>query len=171
MLVQTLCFALLASLVTAGRPSSCNATVNFHKHHLAPLLSKDAFVVTPDDPRFSEYTHQNLKSNPPTYSVVVVVDTEDDVSTAVKFANRHNIPFAAKVSGHGTWSGLGEMRGGMNIWLRNLNSVNFSEDGQHVTVGGGTFVTEVVEALWEAGKQTGTISAFEPLIGNLREQC
>lgn len=155
MLAQIIRFALLVSLVAADLTSSCNNdTIDFHTQ-LTPLLSKDALVITPNDPRFPEFTHQNLKSNPPTYSVVVVVDTENDISTAVKFANRHKIPFAAKVSGHGTWSGLGDMKGGMNIWLRNLNSVTISKDGKYVTVGGGTMVAEVVGPLWEAGKQTG----------------
>ncbi|KAK1828710.1 hypothetical protein QBC39DRAFT_219318, partial [Podospora conica] len=129
--------------------------LNFHVD-LAPILSKSALVVTPDSPQFSYYTHQNLKSKNPQYSVVVVVATEADVSAAVIFANKHGIPFTAKVSGHGTWAGLGDIKGGMNIWLRNLSSVVIENDGRHAVAGGGAMVDEVVGRLWEEGKQTAT---------------
>ncbi|KAK0738021.1 hypothetical protein B0T18DRAFT_333414 [Schizothecium vesticola] len=154
-------FALLALAPLTSASSSCDThppkppPLNFHID-LAPTLSTSALVVTPDNPQFSYYTHQNLKSKSPQYSVVVVVATEADVSAAVTFANKHDIPFTAKVSGHGTWAGLGDIKGGMNIWLRNLSSVVVAEDRGHVVVGGGAMVDEVVGRLWEGGKQTAT---------------
>lgn len=161
--LQTLLPFFLALLPSAS--SSCDThpptppPLNFHID-LAPTLSKSALVVTPDSPNFSYYTHQNLKSKNPQYSVVVVVATEADVSAAVTFANKHGMPFTAKVSGHGTWAGLGDLQGGMNIWMRNLSSVVIAEDGGHVTVGGGTMVDDVVGRLWEGGKQTGEFFSF-----------
>ncbi|KAK0644472.1 hypothetical protein B0T16DRAFT_378543 [Cercophora newfieldiana] len=164
-LLRVLAFTLLTPLAIATYPLSLgnsynhnpsyNKPINFYTT-LTPLLSPSAQVITPSSPLFPTYTHQNLKSHPPQYSVVVAVATERDVSLAIQFANKHDIPFAAKVSGHGTWAGLGEMKGGMNIWLRGLNSVTLSKDGRTAVVGGGTMVDEVVKVLWAGGKQTAT---------------
>lgn len=163
--LQTLLPLFLALLASASPscdshpPAPGHPPLNFHTD-LAPTLSKSALVVTPDSPNFPYYTHQNLKSKNPQYSVVVVVATEADVSAAVKFANKHGMPFTAKVSGHGTWAGLGDIQGGVNIWMRNLSSVKIAEDGGYVTVGGGAMVDDVVGRLWEGGKQTGSFLSF-----------
>ncbi|KAK5656754.1 hypothetical protein OQA88_4302 [Cercophora sp. LCS_1] len=123
---------------------------------LIPLLSPSALVIGPSDSHFVGFTERYLRSNSPDYSVIVVVATENDVSAAVGFANKYDVPFAAKVTGHGPWRGLAEMKGGINIWLRNLSSIEISEDGNYATVGGGVLVAELVERLWAAGKQTAT---------------
>jgi FAD/FMN-containing dehydrogenase len=141
----------LATLASAKPPPpSSGKTLNFNL--LAPLLSPSAQIILPSSPSFPNYTHQNLRSHPPSYAAIVAVTTESDVSAAILFANKHSIPFSAKVSGHGTWAGLGDIENGMNIWMRGLNSVILSKDRKEAVVGGGAMVDEVVKYLWKEGK-------------------
>ncbi|KAK3330044.1 hypothetical protein B0H66DRAFT_43569 [Apodospora peruviana] len=157
-------YAAIASywivLVTTAAAGNSNHPPGPHtpdiKAELGPLLSRNAQIITPSSPHFGEFTERYLLSNSPEYSVVVVVDTEDDVSKAVKYANAHKIPFAAKNTGHGSWGSLATMKGGMNIWMRNLSKIELSLDGQYATVGGGVRIADLVQTLWSARKQTAT---------------
>ncbi|KAK4452741.1 6-hydroxy-d-nicotine oxidase [Podospora aff. communis PSN243] len=145
---------ILLSLATLAAAKLRGKTPKFDL--LAPHLSPSAQIILPSSPSFSNYTHQNLRSHPPSYAAIVAVATESDVSASIRFANKHSIPFSAKVSGHGTWAGLGDIKNGMNIWMRELNSVTLSKDGKEAVVGGGAMVDEVVKYLWKEGKQTAT---------------
>lgn len=73
----------------------------------------------------------------------------------MKFAHTRDVPFLAYNGVHGALTTLGEMDYGIEISLRELSSVDIAEDGQTVTIGGGTNSKLVVDTLWEAGKQAG----------------
>jgi FAD/FMN-containing dehydrogenase len=75
------------------------------------------------------------------------------------YANERNIPYLAKVGGHGAIDSLGDVHNGIQISMRQLNHVRISEDGDVAIIGGGVNVKEVVDALWSAGKQTGMVNA------------
>lgn len=47
------------------------------------------------------------------------------------------------------------MQGGIEIWMNQLQTIEIAEDGNTATIGGGTLSTNVTQALWAAGKQTG----------------
>lgn len=44
---------------------------------------------------------------------------------------------------------------GIEISLKQLNSIDIASDGQTVTIGGGVMSKNVTDTLWAAGKQTG----------------
>lgn len=51
------------------------------------------------------------------------------------------------------------MQTGVEIYMTQLNSVEIAEDGETMTVGGGTMSINVTDTLWAAGKQTGKSTA------------
>ncbi|KAK3390651.1 hypothetical protein B0H63DRAFT_446748 [Podospora didyma] len=109
---------------------------------LAKLLSDNALIITPTSPHFGEFIERYSFNNSPDYSVVVIVDTEDDVSPS------------SSVTGHGPWGGLSTLKDGMSIWLRYLSRIGLTPDGQYVHIGGGLRVNELVRTLCSARKQT-----------------
>ncbi|KAI1467640.1 FAD-binding domain-containing protein [Daldinia caldariorum] len=52
------------------------------------------------------------------------------------------------------------MRGGIEIWMNQLNPVEIADDGKSVKVGGGALSKPVIDALYAAGKET-TIGGCE----------
>lgn len=44
---------------------------------------------------------------------------------------------------------------GIEISLKQLNSIKIASDGQTVTIAGGVMSKNVTDTLWAAGKQTG----------------
>ncbi|KAK3313658.1 hypothetical protein B0H66DRAFT_577592 [Apodospora peruviana] len=125
-------------------------------HDLGRRLSRDALIVLPDSPHFEELAERWQDGGRPTYSVVVVVATERDVSESVKYANARGLPFLATVGGHGTYYGMGRLQNGMAIYLRNLTQLKLDRDGRSALVGGGLRVDDVIKGLWKIGKQTVT---------------
>ena len=73
----------------------------------------------------------------------------------VKFANKRDVPFLAYNGRHGAITTIGKMDRGIEIFLEQLSSVEVSKDGMTAKIGGGTNTKALVDALWEAGKQTG----------------
>ena len=59
------------------------------------------------------------------------------------------------------WSGIGGVKGGIQINMRKLNSIHIGHegDGKKALVGGGTLVQEYMDALFAAGKQSGKYKA------------
>lgn len=58
-------------------------------------------------------------------------------------------------SAHGAITTLGRMDSGIEIYLDQLSGVDIAEDGNTVTIAGGTKSKLVTRTLWDAGKQTG----------------
>jgi hypothetical protein len=79
------------------------------------------------------------------------------MANQIRFANAFDKPFLAITGGHGeTWD-LGNVKNGIGISMRGAAYVRISDDGTSATIGGGTQSGEVIAALWERGKQAGTI--------------
>ncbi len=68
------------------------------------------------------------------------------------FANRYNVPFLAVNRGHGTAPALSNVKNGINIYVRALDSIKIAEDGKSALMGGGTYVDEVINELAAHGK-------------------
>jgi FAD/FMN-containing dehydrogenase len=66
-------------------------------------------------------------------------------------------PFLAISGAHGQASTLNNMTYGVGIYLRGLNSITIADGGTAVWVGGGVQTGELVQYLWNNGKQTGMI--------------
>ncbi|KAK9774059.1 putative FAD-binding PCMH-type domain-containing protein [Seiridium cardinale] len=73
----------------------------------------------------------------------------------VKFANERDIPYLAVNGGHGAITTVGRLKNGIQIWMKNLSSVDIADGGSTAKIGGGTRSKHVTDALWKAGKQTG----------------
>lgn len=65
------------------------------------------------------------------------------------------MPFLATNGVHGSITTLGQMTYGIEISLKQLNTIKIATDGQTVTIGGGVMSKNVTDTLWAAGKQTG----------------
>lgn len=59
--------------------------------------------------------------------------------------------------GHGAINSLAAVKHGIELWMRQMNSIEISTDGKSATIGGGVKAKEVTDALWAANKQTGTL--------------
>ncbi|KAK2761671.1 hypothetical protein FQN54_001499 [Arachnomyces sp. PD_36] len=137
---------------------------------LASKLSPAAKIYLPGSDDFETASTRWSVLEAPKVNVVVVPGTADDVSETIQFANKKQVPFLAYNGVHGALTTLGAMDSGIEIFMQQLSSVDIAEDGQTVTIGGGTNSKVVVDALWEAGKQavTGTcecVSYLGPALG------
>jgi len=106
----------------------------------------------------------------PFYSVLASNDAVAHLSQ-VKYANHANIPFIAMTGTHGWPTTLNELKGGIEINMRKLNTSKVNADGKTATVGGGTMQYEIVRSLYDQGKKlavTGLcecVSVVGPLLG------
>ncbi|KAK5655879.1 hypothetical protein OQA88_5418 [Cercophora sp. LCS_1] len=133
---------------TPSTPPSILAT-------LPPLLSPLARIILPSDPSYDHFNTRWTSGGRPTYTAIVTVSTESDISAVIRYANSHSIPFFATTGGHGSWYGLSSFEG-IAIYMRNLTKFVLSDDGKTATFGGGLRGTDVTHGLWKLGKQTVT---------------
>ncbi|KAK4183013.1 hypothetical protein QBC35DRAFT_526362 [Podospora australis] len=143
-------FSSPSSIISSGIPPDLHSS-------LAPLLSTSAQILFPSSPSWEKYSARwRSDSTKPTYSLIVVPATEEDVATTVKYASFHNIPFFGTSGGHASYSGLQELRDGIGISLTALDKIFLDKDGKTATIQGGANVAQVINYLWERGKQTTT---------------
>jgi FAD/FMN-containing dehydrogenase len=125
---------------------------------LKPLLSQNASVILPVDKNWD--TLQVRGTSPrihPNFIVVVEAATEEDVQKTVQFASKFGIPFLAVSGTHGWTKTLNNLRHGIQINMRKLNSVTVDPSGTTATIGGGTLQWETNRALYAKKKQAGNL--------------
>ncbi|PWI72468.1 FAD binding domain protein [Purpureocillium lilacinum] len=130
-----------------------------YRHDISLLnarLSAGAKIHLPGAEGFARATWRWSAGYAPEANIVVVPSTGDDVAETVKYANEKHVPFLAISGNHGTITSMAKMRGGIEIWLEQLNSVDIAPDGKTARFGGGILNKEAKEALWAAGKQAVT---------------
>ncbi|KAK8037952.1 hypothetical protein PG994_014719 [Apiospora phragmitis] len=120
-----------------------------------PNTSPGASISFPGSDKFASATSRYSAYGAPGFAVAVDVASEGDVDNTVKVANAYRLPFLATSGHHGATISLGQLRCGVNINLRTLNSIQVLEDGQTALIGGGTLTVEVTEGLWAHRKWTG----------------
>lgn len=131
------------------------ASTNLPPNILSQLkLSPNARVHLRNEPGYATAVKRWQYWRAPDFAIIIDVANENDVSEAVRFANSHHIPFLAQSGAHGGTSALGNLEDGMQIRLRGLNSMQVSEDGTYVTVGGGIKGVELRDGLWKSNKWT-----------------
>lgn len=54
--------------------------------------------------------------------------------------------------GHGSAAGLSTVNNGIEIYIRALDSIQISEDGNSALMGGGVYQDQLVNYLWDHGK-------------------
>ncbi|KAH6678178.1 hypothetical protein B0J14DRAFT_316655 [Halenospora varia] len=156
-------------------PENIFGTANSTKYfdieaELGPLLSQNASIITKSSPQFSGATLRWQDYHSPDIGVVVEVATEIDVQETIKYANQREIPFLAKSGGHGGIDSLARVHDGLEIWMRKINSIEVSSDGQTANIGGGVKSKDITDALWPLKKQTVTgfcecTGTVAPLLG------
>ncbi|ORX97112.1 hypothetical protein BCR34DRAFT_607410 [Clohesyomyces aquaticus] len=137
---------------------------------LNPLLSHEAQIYLPGSEGFVNATTRWGGATTPTFTAIVKVTTETDVQHTIKYANAHNYPFLAISGTHGTPSTLNNVRDGIGIWLRDMNSVKIHQDGTSAKIQGGIENGKLIRDLWARGKQTVTTGCdcagfISPLLG------
>lgn len=65
------------------------------------------------------------------------------------------MPFLAVSGGHGWSSSLNNVRNGIQINMRKLNTTRLRDEGNSAIVGGGTMQYEITAALFNSGKRAG----------------
>ena len=118
-----------------------------------PHLSPKAQIIPPTTPEYPAQLQQRWTDyNAPSYSLGAIKPaTEQDVQNIVKIATANNVPFFTTGGGHGV-SNYNSFDG-LSIDLGAFNSVVFSEDGSHTTVGGSIKIHQLVKPLYEARKE------------------
>ncbi|KAI1762583.1 hypothetical protein GGR53DRAFT_415750 [Hypoxylon sp. FL1150] len=120
-------------------------------------LSSETEVFWSDDLNFANETTQRYTNyKPPTYSAAIVPTSETDVQKIVRFASEHNISILATGGGHGFTTTLANLRDGLEIDLSSLKEISIDEKASTVTVGGGVLLKEIIEPLFNAGKELQT---------------
>ncbi|KAI1821333.1 hypothetical protein F4861DRAFT_533018 [Xylaria intraflava] len=136
---------------------------------LSSVLSSNASVILPTSPDWANATERYMQNVQPRIKASVRPGTEDDVAKIVQFANRFNIPFYAVNRGHALTSTVGYFEG-IEIDLRNLNSISISPNNETAVFGGGVYSYEAINTLWDQGFVTGTggctcVSVIGPALG------
>ncbi|KAK4194682.1 hypothetical protein QBC40DRAFT_290294 [Triangularia verruculosa] len=138
---------------------------------LSPKLSPSAKIIFPSSPLWSNASQRWNELSRPTYSAIIEVSTERDISESVKYANKHNIPFFAFSQGHGSYYGLERFQDGIGISLSSLSrKIELDSSGKWATIGGGMRSKDVIDYLWKRGKQTptggcGCVGVIGPMLG------
>jgi hypothetical protein len=122
---------------------------------LSARLSSGAKIYYPGSESFASSTARWSTYDAPNITITVEVATEKDVIETVKFANEKGKPYLAVNNGHGAITTVGKVKNGIQIWMRQLNSVKVAPDGKTATFGAGILAKGVIDGLWTAGKQTG----------------
>ncbi|KAI4141972.1 MAG: hypothetical protein L6R39_005126 [Caloplaca ligustica] len=125
-----------------ARPAPANDQIS----GLGPFLSQGANISYDgaSNQRWSDY-------HPPVAAAIVNVATEDDV----KYCKAKKIEFLAQNGAHG-WSTFNLAPGGLIINLRGLNKVTFNPARTQATIGGGTLISEAIEAAYNNNAQITT---------------
>lgn len=127
---------------------------------LGPLLSPKAHIHLPGSAGFNTSTSRWNANIVPSFSVVVEVAAEEDVSFAIQWAGLAAMPFLAITGGHGVVQSLSRFEGGVGIWMRGLKDVEVLEGGERARMEGGVLSGEVVKTLWEEGKMAGKLTLY-----------
>ncbi|KAK7948541.1 FAD-linked oxidoreductase azaL [Apiospora aurea] len=111
---------------------------------LGPTLSDEGNIVLTGSTEFPDLASRWREWHAPEIVAVVKAGTEGDVQEAVRYANKHGMPFAARSGGHGATEALAAAKNAIQIDFRAINHVNVSADGKAARVGGVTGICECV---------------------------
>ncbi|KAF1968485.1 FAD-binding domain-containing protein [Bimuria novae-zelandiae CBS 107.79] len=172
LLCPVLCALLQSAVLNAGsiahvKRQSASPEV---ARDLVNILSPNAAVIVPEGPTWNSSIARG--SNPrisPGYRISVEVATEEEVGATVNYANQNGIDFLVVSGGHGGSTTLNRLRDGIQIHMRQLNSVTVLDD-ETALVGGGTLQWELISQLYPHGRRAVTglceyVSVIGPLLG------
>lgn len=153
--------ALLLSLPAASGtgPSRSPIAPQWNLTELfGPSLSAHASIYLGSDTNNTDHVTQRWTTHAaPSYIGTVQPATVDDVKNVVRIAARHDIPFLTTGGGHGVSVKMAQLHNGLQIDMRNFNSVRFDADSRRLTVGGSARFSDLIEPLDKAGAQFRTV--------------
>ena len=88
--------------------------------------------------------------------------TIHDLQETVKFLTKNNIPFLAIGSGHGYSAHYGKAKDIVEIDINSFKDIDIDKEKSTVKVGAAVLHSEVIEPLWQVGKQIRMVYIFRP---------
>ncbi|KAI0467422.1 hypothetical protein F4859DRAFT_525339 [Xylaria cf. heliscus] len=117
---------------------------------LGALLSPNASIFGPTDPRFANTTERYTNYAVPDVEIVVVPGTENDVAITVAYSNENSIDFLAVNRAHGHAFATSTFKGLM-IDMGVLQDIQIQPGQKSAWFQGGTYDGMVMEYLWDKG--------------------
>jgi FAD/FMN-containing dehydrogenase len=114
-------------------------------------LSSQSEVILSSDPNAT--TPRWTIFEAPSFSVIVKAGNEKDIATAMKIAQKNNIPFLATGNGHGTTTTYGALNNGLQIDMSKLKDVKIDKAASTMTIGPGVVFGDIVDQVQAAGKE------------------
>lgn len=126
------------------------------KQTLRSQLSSETRILTPSDEAWTSVAARWNSSFSTSYSVIVDALCEEDVASAIKYANANNIPFLAFNGTHGAQLPLNKFKDGLGITLLAMRSITPHEEdgGQTVWIRGSWLSGHVRDEVEKLGKRT-----------------
>ncbi|CAN8102492.1 unnamed protein product [Discula destructiva] len=154
-LALAVCFSLSNALSISERTS---ITQTFRSS-----LSPQSKIFLASDPNYANETTQRWTVyEEPTYSAAIIPATASDVQTIVKVASQWGIPFLATGGGHGLSITLSKLQNGISVDLSAFKNITIDQTANTVTVGGANVFADVLETVWNEGKEMTTGSCACP---------
>ncbi|KAL1846413.1 hypothetical protein Daus18300_014256 [Diaporthe australafricana] len=121
---------------------------------------KSGKVIVPGDADYEDSLKRWSASCIKPAAAVIKPTTAEDVSTAIKFANKNSLPFTVSGGGHSTSGQSSIGKEGVVIDLSLIRDVSVDTQNQTITYGGGCLWSEVDEAAAQHGLATpgGTVN-------------
>ncbi|KAI5853645.1 hypothetical protein GGS23DRAFT_601730 [Durotheca rogersii] len=126
-------------------------------------LSPHESIVLPGDLGFSNDTVRFSTLNAPTFRAVSRVSNEHDIRVSINCARLTATHFLVTGTGHGTYSGFGELQNGLEIYIGNLDGIKVDPKANVMTIGSATLFKDVISSLYNVGKNVPTGSS--PCVG------
>jgi len=123
---------------------------------LGPSLSRETRLLLPSDIDFQPVGQRWNVHYPIEYAAIVDASSEEDVATAVKYANSKSIPFLAFNGTHGAQLPLLNFKNGIGITTGAMKSlkINEADGGKTAWIKGSWLSGHLRDELFKLGKRT-----------------
>ncbi|KAI9368962.1 hypothetical protein BJX61DRAFT_521534 [Aspergillus egyptiacus] len=156
--------AFSVACIVAGFLSSVSTAAATDISPLIARLSPSTEVFYPSYSNWTSHTVQRWTAwEEPTFSVAIKPAIVSDLQKIVRYAKAHNVPFLATGGGHGYSTSFGALQDGLKIDLGFFNNVTVNTDQNTMTIGGSVQFSEIMDPLYNAGKEIQTGSC--PCVG------
>jgi FAD/FMN-containing dehydrogenase len=110
------------------------------------LKQQNLTVLTPSSPEWAETRATYIIDNPAKPVAIARPRNAEEVSIFVKAARSHGVKISVRVGGHDV-AARSVADGCLVIDLREIKSIEISEDKQTATIGGGILIGDVIKTL------------------------
>ncbi|RAK71698.1 FAD-binding oxidoreductase [Aspergillus fijiensis CBS 313.89] len=149
---------MLAVLSIVAGAAASNITA------LLPHLSSSSEVFYPKDADWGDIIQRWTAWDEPTFSLAIKPGSVADLQTIVKFATSQNLPFLASGGGHGYSTSFGALQQGLQIDMGSFDSIQIDAEKSTMTIGGSVKFSQIMEPLFNAGKEIRRYQGLHGLI-------